>query len=752
MAITEHRVVGKPAGRVEGPDKTTGTGKYSADINLPGLLWAKILRSPYPHARIVSIDASRAKQLPGVHVVLTGADIPGTLIGRMIQDTPMLCQDVVRFIGDKVAVVAAESPDIAEEAIDLIDIAYEELPAVFDAVEASKPSAPVVHDKFDSYKRGPIDLWHKDYPATEPVSSNLFSRMTWAKGDIEAGYSQADRVFEHHFSTPMTHQAYLEPHACVVWVQEDGHVQVWAHNKQPHTLRRHLASHVGIEADQVTVNVAYIGGDFGGKSSSMDVPLMYLVSKAAGRPVKSVMTYTEELMAADPRHPSTITVKTGVKNDGTIVARSGRVVFNSGAYAGYKTLGYVAGAFQLGGCYNIPNVHIEGDCVYTNEVPRGHARAPGSPQSSFAVESHMDMIAKEMGLDPLEFRLKNVLHDGDTSPSGTAWRQIKAEETLRAAADAIGWGTPKAPNVGRGLALFDHTTGVGNSNANIVIEANGTITVYSPTFDHGTGIHTVQRQIVAEELTVALAQVKVVTVNTDTHPPDGGVGNSRTTHTAGFAALTAVQKLRESLSAVAAEALECGLEEVQLEDGWLIVKGSPERSISIADLASREAGRGATISAYAEYTSNAQDYTSFCTQAAEVRVDPETGVVEVVKIVSAVDSGTIINPASHLSQVEGGMVTGLGFALMEDMPMDEGRVTTLHLGDFKIPNVQDIPPHQTVYVESESGHTPYGGKAVGEITNSSVAPAIANAVADAIGVPITDLPISGERVYYALRK
>ena len=749
---TGFKVVGKPIGRVEGWDKVTGAGRYPADVNLPGMLWAKLLRSPIPHGRLLGIDTSRARELPGVHAVLTAADLPDVLIGRMLRDIPLLARDRVRFIGDKVAVVAAESPDVAEEALELIDVEYEELPAVFDPVEASRSDAPVIHEKFDDYGRGAVNLWSPDFPRTDDSSSNLFSRVTWSKGNIEEGFAQSDLVFEHTFTMPLVHQAYLEPHACVVLVEADGHVQVWAHNKQPHTLRRYIASAVGLQPEQVTVNVAYIGGDFGGKSSAMDVPLTYFVARATGRPVKMVMTYTEELMASNPRHSATATIRTGVKSDGTIMARKARLTFNGGAYAAYKTLGYVAGANQLGGCYNIPNALIETDCAYTNTVPRGHARAPGSPQSSFAVESHTEIIARELGMDPLEFRLKNVLHEGDPNPTGKVWKEVQAEEVLRRAAEAIGWGTPKpGPNVGRGLSLFDHTTGVGNSNAKVVMEADGTATVYSPTFDHGTGIHTVQRQIVAEELTLAPEQVRVVTVDTDAHPPDGGVGNSRTTHTAGQAAYLAAQEVRASIISLAAGLLECPQEQVRIQDGRAVVAGADHRSVTLAEIVQRR-GHDEPVSGFATYESNAQDYTSFCAQGAEVEVDPETGQVHIRKFVSVVDTGTVINPLSHRGQVHGGFVTGLGYALTEEMPVEEGKVTTLHLGDYKLPTMQDIPDeHTVIYIEAPSGHTPYRGKAVGETTNSPVTAAVANAVADAVGVRVTDLPITAEKVLRGLR-
>ncbi len=751
--MSNYKVVGQAISRVDGPAKVTGAACYAADVNLPGMLWAKVLRSPLPHARILSVDASRARQLNGVHAVLTAADVPDILIGRMLRDVPLLARDRVRFIGEKVAVVAAENNDIAEEALQLIDVQYEELPAVFDPLEALRPGAPILHENLDTYERGSFALWSRNFPKTVEGPTNHFSRWTVAKGNIEEGFSQADHILEHRFTLPMTHQAYLEPYACMVQVDGSGRMQIWVNNKQPHTLRKHLAEFFRVKQEQILIHVSFIGGDFGGKSSPMDVPLIYCVAKATGRPVKMAMTYQEEFQASNPRHPAIITVRSGVKKDGTLVARQARVVFNSGAYAGFKPNGSISGGYGVGGCYRIPHVLLEVDNVYTNTVPRGHSRAPGSPQANFAVESHMDMIAKELGWNPLEFRLKNILKEGDSAPNGAHWREIRAEKTLLAAAKAIGWGKPKrGPNIGRGLALFHHPTGVGDSSATIEVEADGTVTVYSPTFDHGTGIHTIVCQIVAEELTLPAERIRVVTVDTDRSTPDNGVGNSRTTHTAGQAALRTVQDLRERLLALAAEYLECSKERIRLEKGRFFTQGKAGRGIPMAEIAARAAKRGTPVSAYGTYKSDAREITSFCTQGAEVEVDPESGHVKVRKFVSAIDSGTILNPVTYQGQVDGGFVTGLGYALMEEMPVEEGRVTTLNFGDYKIPSIKDLPSHVPLYYQEPSGPTPYQGKSVGETTNAPVAGAIANAVTDAVGVRVTSLPLTSEKVLRGIKE
>jgi len=752
--MTTFNVVGKPIGRVEGPDKVTGSGKYAADVILPGMLFAKILRSPYPHAKLLRVDATKARALPGVHAVLTADDVPGVLTGRMIKDMPLLARDHVLFVGDKIAVVAAEDAQIAERATAMIEVDYEELPAVYDSIAALEPDAPVLHPGLDGYAKGTWPkLWDDDFPRPVDCPPNLYSRLTDSKGDIEAGFAQADHVIEHTYNLPMTHQAYMETHACLVNIDEDGRLQIWAHNKQPHNLLTAVGTVAGLERADINVNVAYIGGDFGGKSSPMDVPLMYFVAKATGRPIKMVMTYTEEFMASNPRHPAQVMLKSGVMNDGTIVARHARATMNCGAYAAFKPQAVIVGA-RAGGTYNIPNTLIEIDTVYTNTVPRGHSRAPGSPQATFAVESHTDQLAHAVGMDPLDFRRKNVLHNGDTDPSGKAWREIKAEETLNAAAEAINWGSPKAPYVGRGLAMFDHNSGQGNSSATVKINPDGSATVLSPTFDQGAGIHTLQRQIAAEELSLRPEQVSITIVDTDSSLPDSGVGNSRTTFLAGQAIKGAAEALRTKLLDLGAGMLECPATDLALKDGSVVNQGSAGsgKSITLADLVARATAAGEAPSGFSEFKSTGSDITSFVTQAAEVEIDPETGHVEIKKFITTVDSGTILNPIGHSGQINGGFITGLGYALMEEMPVEDGRVTTLSFADYKVPTMADLPELTTVYLpELASGPAPYHGKAVGETHNPPVAAALANAIADAIGTQITSLPLTAEKIRAALR-
>ena len=371
-----HRIVGQPIGRLDGADKVSGAARYSADVTLPGMIWGKALRSPLPHARILGIDTSKARALPGVLAVLTAADLPDVLVGRRMFDMPVLARDRVRFIGEKVAVVAAADPDVAEEALALIDVEYDDLPAIIDLAKALESDAPLVHENAGAYEGAP----------TERPHPNVQSVLRFKLGDVEAGFREADRIFEHTFRTQLAHQGYLEPHAGVVAIDGDGRVQVWASNKMPYRLKELMSHALRLPKEQIRVNLTPIGGDFGGKGSLMDLPLAYHLARATGRPVKMVMRYAEELMAGNPRHPSLITVRTGVTRDGQIVARQVKALFNSGAYAAFKPVPHVhLGGVSLGaGVYRIPNLLIESYCVYTHNVPCGHMRSPGEPQMVFA--------------------------------------------------------------------------------------------------------------------------------------------------------------------------------------------------------------------------------------------------------------------------------------------------------------------------------------------------------------------------------
>ena len=737
--------IGRTVNRAEGPDKVTGSSEYAADVKRPGMLWGKVLRSPFPHAKILNIDVSRARNLPGVHLVITGADLPDARVGRFLRDIPILANGKVLFAGEKVVAVAAETPELADEALLLVDVEYEPVEAVFDSIDAMLDSAPVLHENMASYVGIP-----------QPVSgiNNVFAHNSWSKGEIIAGFDQSDLIFEHTFNAQMMHQAYIEPHACVVEVSDSDTVQIWANNKGPFMLREQLSAVWNIPKTDICINPCNIGGDFGGKGSFMDVPLCYYLSKWSGRPVKMVMDYIQELMAGNPRHPGVITLKTGLTRDGKIVARQAKVVFNSGAYGAFKPRVHLRGADHSGGPYNIPNVLIDSYMVYTNNVPCGHMRSPAKPQVGFAVESHMDMIAKELGLDPYEFRLMNILKPGDVSPIGESWDGIRAEETLREAAAAANWGDEKKSlHTGRGMAIADQSQGSGQSEASVAIDNNGIVTLYMSLWDTGTGASTVMRQIVAEALRVPVDDVNIQIRNTDAIDFESGPGGSRVTYTAGQAALGAANLLRERLALLAAEYLGSQTEVVeQAEDGSFFDKDRRDASLSVKEVAARAvSATGDPLVSDMRFSSPPSEVTSYAAQVAEVEVDSETGEITVNTIYTAHDVGIVLNPVTHQGQIEGGVIQGLGYGLMEEIITDRGVISTLSLGDYKIPTMPDIPELVTILLEPAGGQAPYQTKGIGENSNIPVAGAIANAVYDAVGVRITDLPITAEKVLIGLK-
>lgn len=742
--MTTYSVVGKPVTREDGPDKVSGSHLYPADVILPGMIWGKVLRSTFPHAKILNIDTSRAASLTGVRAVITGQDMPGMRVGRYLLDVPPLAEGKVRFVGEKVAAVAADDPDTAEEALNLIDVEYEPLPAVYDPLEAMQPGAPLVHEGSPTYdsSSGPVQ-----------PQGNIVYHNSWSGGDLEQGFQESDLIFEHTFTTPWVHQAYMEPYSCIVDVDDSGRIQVWANNKQPFRLRWQLAGALGLPEDRILVNPCGIGGDFGGKAGAMNVPVAYMLAQRAGRPVQMIMNYIEELMAGNPRHPSVVTIKTGMKKDGRFWARQARVIYNGGAYGGFRGSLNLSGSRQAGGGpYHIPNYQIDSYMVYTNNVPCGSYRAPGEPQAVFAVESHTDMIAREMDLDPFELRLRNVVQEGDTSGTGQFFHHVRGEETLRRAAEAANWGGPKAgPHVGRGIALGQRPQGQAVFIARVDVDENGRATLYSTVPDTGVGFYTIARQVIAEDLGIPVEDVGVSRVDTDQFPFDTGAG-AGTSVGAAHAALGAAQEVRQKLTGLAAEFYGWAEERIVFQDGRVFVDGGPERGVPTSELAARAvAAMGGRITGEMTTTAEEPEVTSYCAQVAEVEVDPETGQITVQRIVTAHDVGTIFNPLGHQGQIDGAVIQGLGYALMEELQSEEGRISTLSLGDAKIPTVPDIPKLVTVLVENAEGNGPYQGKAIGENPISPVAPAIANAVYDAVGVRIPDLPITAEKVLAAIK-
>ncbi|MBI2873574.1 MAG: xanthine dehydrogenase family protein molybdopterin-binding subunit [Firmicutes bacterium] len=753
---TRTTIIGQDVVRPDALAKATGRAVFAGDVRRPGMLRARCLRSPYPHARILRIDTGKALALPGVKAVLTGEDLDPRLVGFKLKDQPLLARDVIRHAGERVAVVAAEDPSILENALRLIEVEYEELRAVFDPVEAMSPGAPLVHESLAGYK---------GLPETGGIP-NVCALTRAGKGEVERGMAEADAVFEDVFELQAVHQGYMEPHSSLVEVGPDGTVRVWSSHKAPFVLRSHLAGNLGIPPEKIVVHNPYVGGDFGGKGFLMDEPLCYYLSLATGRPVRMDMSRDEEFIAGTKRHPGQVRIKTGVMRDGTIVARDVAIVFNSGAYASAKPNVTVVGYKSACGVYRIPHTRVEARCVYTHTSPGGHVRAPGDPQVFFAVEHHMDKIAARIGLDPVEFRRRNLLREGDEGPVKEHWTGIVAEQTMDAAVKAApamisalaapavsaaslagpgprpGSSQPGSPESatgthrsrGAGIACSQRKVGGGESEAMVTLDRTGRALLYTGASESGPGCHGVLRQIVAAELGLAADEVDVVVVGAGQEPAlyDKGTGASRVTHVSGEAARRAAAQARERL----------------LERAG----GTAGSSGSIVSVAEAVLAEGETVDGRCRYEAGETPYTCFTSQVAEVEVDLETGQVKLTALTSTNDVGVVLNPSAAEGQITGGASMGAGYALFEEIVETDGLTRNPSFLDYRMPTAADLPSFKTLFVEGAPGPGPFGAKGIGELGVSPTAPAIANAVAKATGCWFDSLPITPEKVWRALRK
>ena len=741
--MVESKIVGASVPRGEGSGKVSGRTVYAADVKVPDLLWAKILRSPHPHARIRRVDISKAEKVLGVRAIITGADVKGHLIGKQICDLPVLCWDKVRFVGDRVAAVAAETLDAAEQAINLIDVDYEVLAAVFDPMEALAPGAPLIHENVAEYEGAPKKI-------LAPELRNGLTRLAWKKGEVEQGFRDADRIFEHTFSVPARHQGYLEPHAATVAIEPDGRVQVWASVKNPFGVRSQLSKCLRLSEERIRMNAVNVGGEFGGKGDGVDLPILYFLAAKSGRPVKIVMTYAEELSASNPAHPTVITIKTGVKRDGRIVARKMRAAHASGGYGALKSNTSLATWHYAGGQYRIEHADIEFLQIYTNTVPGGYYRSPGAVATAFAVDCHTDIIAHELKIDPARFRLMNFLADGEKDAIGQELQDVRFREVLQGALDAAGWQKPKKANHGRGIALSGRHISGGDTGVILGAEDDGGYLIISPSIDQGSGTHTILRQLVADQMKVGFDRVRVVVGDTDTAPRDGGMRASRMTYVAGNAMVQACDQLREKLFGQAARMLECRVDEIDFDGGRFSLRTDPGQQVTLRRVVA-QATEPLKVTVYENYRAP-DEFSYICAQVAEVEVDPETGAVKLHRIVTAHDVGTIINPTAHQGQIDGAAVMGVGQGLMEEIVIDQGRVTNNNLGDYKLPSVADLFELKTVLVPSGGGVGPHNAKPIGEFANNAPPAAIANAVADAVGVRLFELPVKAETIYQALKQ
>ncbi|HZT05525.1 MAG TPA: xanthine dehydrogenase family protein molybdopterin-binding subunit [Chloroflexota bacterium] len=741
----------EPEYRVEGPLKVAGRARYAADIQLPGMLWAKFLRSPHAHALIRSIDTSAARALPGVHAVITGADVGPKRVGKVLWDWPILAYEKVRYIGERVAAVAAESPQIAEEAVRLIQVEYEEIPAVFDAEEALAEGAPIIHPAAAEYRYEP----GKRPPVPHPNLQG-YRLITKDDSDLDRIFAEADVVVEDTFLAARQHQGYIEPRACVVWIDPAGIVHIHSTNKAPFVIQHQMAIVTGLPAERIVVDSMFIGGDFGGKGHSIEEFPCYFLAAATGRPIKSVMSYAEELESAAPRHGAKFHLRTAVGKDGRILAHESRVYYDDGAYAGARPLpGPILDGWSALEVYAVPHARLETFMVYTNKVPGGQMRAPGAAHTGFVGESHIDHIARELGMDPLDFRILNAVREGRTGPTGERVQNPQAVEVLEALKRESGWKTHPLPaNHGRGISLRSRDVGAGRAEILIRLRPDGMIEAIHGAPDQGGGSATLVRRVSAAVLSVSPDRVIARYGTTAEAPLNPGPGGSRLTRVLGQATIAGATDLKNKLEELAAEVMGWPAAAVQLRDDRFITTDGSGESAAYEEVVARIL-RGGTVEGFgaydsAEHVEEDEGIANYCAYMIEVEVDPDTGQVRPVEALEVVDVGTVINPIAHSGQLEGGFVFGLGNAVMEELEFADGRVSTLTLGDYKLPTHMDVPPLRVVMLPSASGPGPFGAKAAGELTNNAVAPAIANAVEDAVGVRVRTMPITAERVYAAL--
>ena len=733
----------EPEYRVEGPLKVTGSARYTADVQLPGMLWLAYTRSPHVHARILSVDASRAKQVAGVHAVLTGDDIGDVRVGRRLLDWPALARDRVRIIGDRVAAVAAESRETAEYAASLVSVEYEDLPIVT-LDNALSHNAPILHPDIDSYK-----FLGGKRPSTQHPNIHGYSLVEKSESGerIDDIFARADHVFEHTFSTAREFQGFLEPRACVVWIDDEQRLRIINTNKSPAAVRQQLAAALDLPESEIVIDTTFIGGDFGGKGLSIDEFTAYFMARATGRPIKCVMTYTDELQPSNSRHSAIMTLRTAVSNDGRFLAHQSDVVIDGGAYAAGKvgpTL--VVPAHNTLTAYHVPVTRLEAKAVYTNSIPGGSMRAPGDPQSMFASECHVDMIANALGIDPIELRRRNALRDGEPSVTGERVHRARAVEVLDALERGSGWGAALPPGHGRGVALGVRHIGAGATSVVVRLLTGGEVEVITGVADQGGGAHTVLRRVAAAVMSVNPGRILIRHSDTSGPAPDPGVGGQRITHVLGRAAQAGATAMKARLEELAAEAMGWPAGEVHLESDRFV---TGETSASFEEVALRIA-LGPTVEVEGAYDGNHKpgepgEY-EFAGYVVQAEVDRDTGAVRVEEVLLVADVGTIINPLAHQGQLEGGLMFGIGAALMEELPVEDGRVATPSLGDYKVPCALDTPPFRTVLLRDPTGPGPLGAKAAGELTNTSVAPAVANAVAAACGARVMHMPLTAERI------
>ena len=748
-------VVGKRVQRVEGFDKVTGDSEYIADIYLPGMLIGKVLRSPFPHARIRHIDTSKAEKLAGVRAVVTAEDTIKRPWGAFFADQYILSVGKTRYVGEEVAAVAAIDTDTAEEAIDLIEVDWEPLPAVFDAEEAMKDGAALVHD---------------DKP------NNIAMHLDLERGNVAQAFAESDVIVEDTFTSMPQWHCSIETIGSVAEYATSGKYTVYMNTQTLFNARYRIATALGVPETDVRIIQSAVGGGFGGKSCDDNNALVAAVlAKKARKPVKLINTREEEFLAGcRPRVFMKINVKMGFKKDGRIRAKDIKVIADNGAYSAKAPAITGVAAMRHDTCYKYSDVRIDAKLIYTNKIPTGAFRGFGNPSAEWAVEQAIDLGAHALGIDPLELARINAAEVGYVSPHGNRVTSCELKQCLDMTEKMIDWKTKRAnkqPNTGLGLACTVHVSGkrhfgdYDGSSATIKINEDGKALILSGEGECGQGVHTAMCQIAAEELGVPVEDVEISRADTDLTTFCLGAFASRLTYVSGNAVKNAATNVKQQLFEQAAEMLEANAADLISRDGKIFVKGAEGKSLTVSDVARARLFRhnGAPIVGSGSFDADSvlPDSTRFGNesgaynygaQAAEVHVDPETGQVQILQFVVASDCGTVIYPLGAEGQVEGGLAQGIGYALTEGLQIDEGRPINPNFSDYRIPSMRDMPPLQHAFADSYEPTGPFGAKGLGELNMDPTAAVLNNAIFDAVGVRVKTLPITPEKILRALKE
>lgn len=751
-------------------------------MELPRMLHGKIHRSRFPHAEIISINVERALKVPGVHAVITGNDVPDGLRGRGLLDMPILARGKVRYAGEPIAAVAAETLDAAEEAVDLIEVEYKELPALFDP-EASLKQNPevVIHPDIAKYKRLKAQMYKT---VSDPSRPNITNYFKIRHGDVEQAFREADLIVENRFSTHMVQHAHIEPIAVLAQFETDGSYTLWTSGQNTYRTRRELSDALKVPETKVrVVALRHVGGGFGNKGAGHIEPIAAVLASKTRRPVKIALTRDEVFSATSVRHPSVTYIKDALKRDGTILGREMRVIYNGGAYSLAGNVVNKNCAHAITGVYNLPSLKADIYRVYTNQVQGGAFRGFGAPQAVFAVESHMDMVARELHLDPIEFRKKNLIEEGGESALGERLHNVTIRECIdRVATEVKNRATPQADQkwkYGTGFAISKEQCDVSfPSVAFAKLLEDGSIEIWTSATDPGEGIHTVLSQIAAEVMMTTVEKVRLVLSDTALTPVGTGASGSRQTSQMGMAVKLACENLKKKMLVAASKKLKVDAEDLvfQIKNGraQIVSKSNKEMGgLDYSDLFSPGPMGGAfipdegSIIGHAFWlpktgdldpetgqcsTDKAAAYYTPVAQAARIAVNVETGSIKVIEFIGGIDVGKAINPLNVLGQNEGAISMGLNGAMNEEMVLVNGKVLNPDLKDYKLQSIMEYFPIKSIILENYNPDGPFGARGCGEAPMSPVAPALANAVYDAVGVRITDLPIMPEKILIKLKE